>query len=224
MMFWWEYLTYISGTISGTLGWSIKWSILPQSTQLHYDSYIWNLEHHPKMSSICFELRFYCDVTSNRIKLIWFETFMGLQWPRLLPLHILVGIHSQKYLSSNGKMFEPGFSTGFIETLSRGMIEWVSVVRSPTNNLQTLFVWARVGMPERKIGMIQTNATRSSPKRLGNTRQTHLQNNPSWVTALHKQLSQEHLDESYRYVMCTSYIFRCTSYLGCSPDALAVQV
>ena len=85
---------------------------------------------------------------------------------------------------------------------SEGMIEWVSVLGSSTF-LQTIFkhiFLARVGMPERKIAMIQTNATWSSPKRRGNTKQMHLQNNPSWVTALHKQLSQQHLDVSCRYV------------------------
>ncbi len=57
------------------------------------------------------------------------------------------------------------------------------LIYGSTNNLQT-HVFGTCWNTWKK-NCNDSNATWSSPKRLGNTRQTNLKNNPSWVTSVH---------------------------------------
>ena len=100
-----------------------------------------------------------------------------------------------------------------------GMIEWVSVVRSPTNNLQRLFLGAHVEMPEWKFAMIRTQHGlhhKDSKTQDKCIYKTTLLESPHCISSFHNNIWMKRTD------MCTSYTFPFTCYLGCSLDALAV--
>ena len=209
----------VFATIFGTLGLSIQpqswlhWMLKRlNSTMIHnfHTSECWtspqDVVHEFWLEDF---IVIWINITSNRIKLIWFQTFMGLHWPRLLPFQLLVGIHSQKYLSYT--VFELGSTTGFMETLTR---EWSNefqfgeilrflghVLKCLNENLQ----WFKHNMVFKDLETQDKCIYK-----------TNLLESPHCISSFHNSIWMKRTD------MCTSYTFPFTCYVGCSPDALAV--